>query len=75
MASNKTVPIVNRDNWRHRSARMSCESCMAFVSKEGGHPDIGRCRNHSPNQSQRGWPVVFKNDWCLDHKLDETKIK
>lgn len=22
-----------------------------------------------------GYPVVFENDWCGDHKLDETKVQ
>lgn len=59
------------DNWKHRSKEMSCATCMAFSEKKG---NVGRCRNHSPNQQQRGWPVVFKNDWCLDHKLDENRV-
>jgi hypothetical protein len=33
---------------------------------------LGRCRRHSPTMS--GWPVVFVNDWCGDHKLDENKV-
>lgn len=31
---------------------------------------IGRCRRHSPTMN--GYPVVFDNDWCGDHKLDEN---
>jgi hypothetical protein len=34
--------------------------------------DLGRCRRHAPTMN--GWPVVFVNDWCGDHKLDEEKI-
>jgi len=34
--------------------------------------DIGRCRRHAPTMS--GFPVVFVNDFCGDHKLDENKI-
>jgi hypothetical protein len=33
---------------------------------------IGRCRRHAPTMN--GYPVVFQEDWCGDHKLDETKI-
>jgi hypothetical protein len=40
---------------------------MYFVEKGS----LGRCRRHAPTMS--GYPVVFKNDWCGDHKLDETK--
>ena len=47
---------------------------MWFVGKEGlsGLIDIGRCRRHAPTMN--GYPVVFVNDWCGDHKLDEEKI-
>jgi hypothetical protein len=34
--------------------------------------NIGRCRRHAP--SMGGYPVVFVNDWCGDHRLDENKI-
>jgi len=33
--------------------------------------DLGRCRRHAPTLS--GWPAVFVNDFCGDHKLDENK--
>jgi len=33
---------------------------------------LGRCRRHAPTMN--GYPVVFRTDWCGDHKLDETKI-
>jgi hypothetical protein len=33
---------------------------------------MGRCRRHAPTLS--GWPVVFVNDWCGDHKIDEGKF-
>jgi hypothetical protein len=35
--------------------------------------DLGRCRRHAPNVS--GFPVVFVNDWCGDHRLDENKLR
>jgi hypothetical protein len=31
--------------------------------------NLGRCRRHAPTMS--GYPVVFVNDWCGDHKLSE----
>ena len=34
--------------------------------------DLGRCRRHAPTLS--GWPAVFVNDWCGDHRLDEKKL-
>lgn len=65
------------DNWKHRSAKMRCRTCMYFVVKEGQAPKqdgnyLGRCRRHAPTMS--GFPAVFSEDWCGDHKLDEGKI-
>lgn len=63
------------DPWAHRSDGMKCKTCMWFVPKaDMTKPayDMGRCRRHAP--SMNGYPVVFVNDWCGDHKLDETKI-
>ena len=68
------------DNWRHRSVNMKCHTCMWFMEKivasEDNKPGldtvIGRCRRHAPTMN--GYPVVFSNDWCGDHKLNETAI-
>lgn len=62
------------DPWIHRSSEMKCRTCMWFVNKAvpTEAKTIGRCRRHAP--SMNGYPVVFENDWCGDHKLDETKI-
>jgi hypothetical protein len=72
------------DNWKHRCDGMKCKTCMWFVPKvSGGHSaeltggppqsfDLGRCRRHAPTMN--GFPAVFVNDWCGDHKLDENKI-
>jgi hypothetical protein len=65
------------DNWKHRSANMLCSTCMWYapkaVSSDSSHgPLVGRCRRHAPTIS--GYPVVFVNDWCGDHKLDETAV-
>ena len=65
----------NHDPWRHRGAGMKCKTCMWFVPKTViGRPayDIGRCRRRAPTMN--GYPVVFVNDFCGDHKIDETKI-
>lgn len=85
------------DPWKHRSAGMTCSTCMWFVEKvtqpqpgtfsevtgEGDFPHteikatvtkdhgFGRCRRHAP--TVQGYPTVFGNDWCGDHKLDENK--
>ena len=74
-----------KDPWENRSAGMQCSTCIWFVSKrkypeqelkrdtaEDGNRVVGRCRKHAP--SMGGYPVVFSNDWCGDHRLDENKI-
>lgn len=60
------------DPWHHRSENMRCKSCMWFVPKENkeGVTDLGRCRRHAPTMN--GFPVVYVNDWCGDHKLNEN---
>ena len=67
------VPVP--DPWKHRSEGMRCKTCMWFVPKVvNDHPfDLGRCRRHAPTMN--GFPAVFVNDWCGDHKLDETKME
>lgn len=57
------------DRWRHRSQEMRCGSCMYYVSKNAA---LGRCRRHAPTMA--GWPAMFPEDWCGDHKLDETRM-
>lgn len=63
------------DPWKHRSEGMKCKTCMWFVPKVvGDNPvyNIGRCRRHAPTMN--GYPVVFVNDWCGDHKLNELAL-
>jgi hypothetical protein len=53
---------------------------MFFVPKAGQENDygqnpvrvLGRCRRHAPTMN--GFPAVWTDDWCGDHKLDETKV-
>lgn len=61
------------DNRAHRSAKMKCASCMWFVEKgaQNAASTLGRCRRHAPTMN--GWPAVYNNDWCGDHKIDEVK--
>jgi len=66
------------DNWRHRSATMRCRTCMYYVpkgdvqlEKDGGEVSLGRCRRRAPTLD--GWPAVYDDDWCGDHKLDAEK--
>ena len=64
-----------KDNWKHRSEKMKCFTCMWFVEKISNTTNIraaiGRCRKHCPTMN--GFPVMFSSDWCGDHKLDENK--
>jgi len=65
------------DNWSRRSVMMIYGGCMFFVPKrtkivQGENHLIGRCRALPP--TMKGWPVVFSDDWCGNHKLDEEKI-
>lgn len=63
------------DPWVHRSEGMKCKTCMWFVPKIVSQAAIfntGRCRRHAPTMG--GYPVVFVNDWCGDHKVDENKV-
>ena len=75
------------DSWKHRITAMKCKTCMWFLPKEIIDPstpaeqkaqtmpppvNVGRCRRHSPTMN--GYPVVFVNDWCGDHKLDENCV-
>jgi hypothetical protein len=64
------VPTPNYP-WKHRSAGMRCRTCMWFVKNEPvrGQNSVGRCRRHAPTTN--GYPVVFSDDWCGDHKLNE----
>lgn len=70
--------IESKDPWAHRSANMRCQTCMWWVPKIGAAmhadtPRLGRCRRKAP--SMHGFPVVFFDDWCGQHRLDETKVK
>lgn len=78
---------MSSDPWKNRTAEMKCRTCMFFVEKKnpfgeaekpypmGEEPPkkVGRCRRHAPTMG--GYPVVFNNDWCGDHRLDETKLE
>lgn len=51
-----------QDPWKHRSKGMRCETCMFYVNT--------RCRRHAP--TLQGYPAVYPDDWCGDHKLDKV---
>lgn len=74
-----TVPADSPcDPWQHRSDAMKCKTCMYCAPKRPPmnlvvQRPVGRCRRHAPTMN--GYPVVFVlEDWCGDHKLDETKV-
>lgn len=72
----RELPVLRGDPWEHRSEGMRCSTCMWYVPKGHGPQPVGtsgilvprgRCRRHAPTMS--GYPVVFPDDWCGDHKL------
>lgn len=69
---------MSEDNWSNRKEDMVCFTCVFYVPKEiKKHKktcisELGRCRASQP--TMKGFPAVFENDWCGNHKLDENKI-
>lgn len=59
------------DNWEHKIDTMTCKYCMWYAPKRSEL--LGRCRMHAP--TLKGWPAMFPNDWCGDHKLDDQKLE
>ena len=69
--------MENNDNWKNRSSKMLCGTCMYFVEKKTNviqqeNNFIGRCRFNAP--TMKGFPVGFSSDWCGQHRLDENKL-
>lgn len=60
------------DPWQDRCDLMKCKTCMWFVFKKGIRKGIGRCRKRAPTLG--GYPVVYTDDWCGNHKIDENKV-
>lgn len=52
------------DNWEHRSIEMLCKTCMYYLNF--------RCRKHAPTLG--GFPAIYPDDWCGDHKLDKKTM-
>jgi hypothetical protein len=64
-----------KDPWENRARKMICLTCIWFVEKQKPLTTtriqlVGRCRRHAPTMN--GYPVVYDNDWCGDHKLNEN---
>jgi hypothetical protein len=69
----------DQDPWKHRSEGMRCQTCIWYVPKIPTNPTkpqdyrgLGRCRRHAPTMN--GYPVVWCDDWCGDHRIDENKV-
>ncbi len=65
----------SNDPWINRTKNMRCVACMYFVEKGANISRgrvLGRCRRHAPTMT--GFPVVFEDDWCGDHKINENAI-
>lgn len=63
------------DPWANRYKGMRCDICIWYAPKELeslGNSKIGRCRRHAPTMN--GFPVVYMNDWCGDHRINENKV-
>lgn len=68
------------DKW-DRKTDFGCNSCMFFVPKKehstSGDPTApvleGRCRRRAPTMN--GYPVVFIEDWCGDHKRGSNPVR
>lgn len=60
--------VMNNDLWKHKSTGMVCSTCMYYVIKAD---TVGRCRRNAPTMN--GYPVVFNNNWCGNHKIDVDK--
>lgn len=73
ITENERLEIEEKhDPWANKNKCMKCKTCRTFILKEGTKKGIGRCRKHAPTLG--GFPVVFIDDWCGDHKLDENAI-
>ena len=75
--SDLRIDKVKVDMWAHRDSMMVCTSCMWFSLKvsyelDGDLMFFGRCRRHAPTLS--GFPAVYGNDWCGDHKMSEDYV-
>ncbi len=57
------------DRW-DRSTGFCCESCYVYAPKDA---EKGRCRRYAPNMA--GYPVVYIDDWCGEHKIGSNPTK
>ena len=57
------------DKW-DRKTNFGCDSCMFYVPKKDNE---GRCRRNAP--TMKGYPVVYIDDWCGEHKKGSNPIR
>lgn len=68
------------DRW-DRKTDFGCDSCMFYVPKKkhstSGDSTVpsleGRCRRNAP--TLKGYPVVFADDWCGEHKRGSNPVR
>lgn len=69
------ISVQGKDPWKNRSNGMRCQTCVFYVPKKSSSEcttEIGRCRRNAP--TLKGFPAVFPNDWCGEHRIDEEKL-
>lgn len=59
----------NIDKW-DRITGFGCYTCMFYVPKKD---TFGRCRRNAP--TMKGYPVVYGDDWCGEHKKGSNPIR
>ncbi len=57
------------DRWDRKDG-FCCATCYVYAPKDA---DMGRCRRHAPTMA--GYPVVYRDDWCGEHKLGSNPSK
>lgn len=53
------------DLWSEKTSEMQCQTCMFYVNF--------RCRRYAP--TIKGFPAVYPEDWCGEHKLDKKMMQ
>lgn len=62
--------MPERDPWRRRPRSMQCTTCIWYAKDQA---DIGRCHRYPP-ATKHAYTAVAGNDWCGEHKPDETDL-
>lgn len=64
--------FVRKFSGKEIEEAISNPKCNTQAVEDKPQGELGRCRRHAPTMN--GFPGVFENDWCGDHKLDENKV-